>query len=114
MFEVLAHEKRPAGIIQKALKGSDIMVYLTKNKDFSYYFPYMLRQHNQLLYIGEINGDDKILLSDGRHAYRHKTYMNKKGLYVIYKGKRFYITLYDDSKRLINFIGEPIDQSYEE
>ena len=83
------------------------MIHLTKSKNFYYYFPYMLRQHNQLLYIGEIYGNDKILLSDGYHAYRHKTYLSKKGLYFIYKGKRFYVTLYDEYNRLINFIGEP-------
>ena len=87
---------------------------INKVYDFYYYFPYILRQHDQLLYIGEIDDKDKILLSDGVHAYKHKTYLNKKGLYFIYKGKRFYVTLYDEYHRLINFIGEPIDQSYEE
>ena len=83
------------------------MLMLTKNRDFDYYFSYMLRQHNQLLYIGEIDSNDKILLSDGHHLYKHKVYLSKKGLYFIYEGKRFYVTLYDDNKRLINFIGEP-------
>lgn len=83
------------------------MLILTKDKDFNYYFPYTLKQHNYLLYIGEIDDKDRITISDGIHAYKHKTYMNKKGLYVIYKGKRFYVTLYDEYKRLINFIGEP-------
>lgn len=90
------------------------MVYLTKAKNFSYYFPYTLKQHNCLLYIGEIDSNDKILLSDGRHAYTHKTYLSNKGLYFIYKNKRYYVVLYDEYHRLINFIGEPIDQSYEE
>ena len=84
------------------------MLILTKEKDFSYYFPYTLKQHNCLLYIGEIDSNDKILLSDGVNAYRHKTYLNKKGLYFVYKGKRFYVTLYDEYNRLINFIGLPI------
>ena len=83
------------------------MININKVYDFYYYFPYILRQHDQVLYIGEIDSNDKILLSDGIHAYKHKTYLNKKGLYFIYKGKRFYVTLYDDNKRLINFIGEP-------
>lgn len=109
MLALLAHEKRTAGFIQKALRGSDIMVCLTKAKDFYFYFPYMLRQHNQLLYIGEIDGNDKIYISDGRHAYQHKTYLSKKGLYFIYKNKRYYVVLYDEYKRLINFIGKPAD-----
>ena len=69
----------------------------------------MLRQHNQLLYIGEINADDKIYISDGRHAYKHKCYLSNKGLYFIYKNKRYYVVLYDEYHRLINFIGKPID-----
>lgn len=91
----------------KSIKGGDIMINLTKIHDFYYYFPYILKQHNQLLYIGEIDSNDKILISNGVNAYKHKVYLSKKGLYFMYKGKRFYITLYDDSKRLINFIGEP-------
>ena len=87
---------------------------LTKEYDFTYYFPYTLKQHNRLLYIGEIDSNDKILLSDGIHAYQHKVYLSNKGLYFIYKNKRYYVVLYDKYERLINFIGEPIDQSYEE
>ena len=83
------------------------MIKLTNIYDFDYYFPYILRQHNQLLYIGEIDDKGKILLSDGMYVHKHKTYLNKKGLYFIYKGKRFYVTLYDEYNRLINFIGEP-------
>ena len=90
------------------------MIKLTNIHDFYYYFPYVLKQDNCRLYIGEIDCDDKILTSNGVNAYKHKVYLNKKGLYFIYKGKRFYVTLYDEYKRLINFIGEPIDQSYEE
>lgn len=90
------------------------MIHLTKAHNFYYYFPYILRQHNQLLYIGEIDSNDKIYISDGYHAYTHKTYLSNRGLYFIYKNKRYYVVLYDDNKRLINFIGEPIDQSYEE
>lgn len=83
------------------------MIYLSKAHDFYYYFPYTLKQHNCLLYIGEIDSNDKILLSDGIHTYRHKTYLNKKGLYFVYNSKRFYVTLYDEYHRLINFIGKP-------
>lgn len=90
------------------------MINLSKVHDFYYYFPYVLKQDDCRLYIGEIDDKDKILLSDGVHVYKHKTYLNKKGLYFVYNGKRFYITLYDEYKRLINFIGELIDQSYEE
>ena len=82
------------------------MIKLNNVYDFYYYFPYVLKQHNQLLYIGEIDNNDKILLSDGIHAYKHKCYLNKKGLYFIYNNKKFYVTLYDKYKRLINFIGE--------
>ena len=85
------------------------MININKVYDFYYYFPYVLKQHDQLLYIGEIDSNDKILLSDGYHAYKHKTYLNKKGLYFLFNNKRFYVTLYDDNKRLINFIGKPID-----
>ena len=82
------------------------MINLTKIHDFYYYFPYVLKQHNQLLYIGNIDDRDNIFISDGHHVYNHKTYLSNKGLYFIYKGKRFYITLYDEYHRLINFIGE--------
>ena len=83
------------------------MIYLTKARDFYYYFPYVLKQHDHVLYIGEIDSNDKILLSDGMYVHKHKTYLNKKGLYFVYKNKRFYVTLYDRCGRLINFIGEP-------
>ena len=87
---------------------------LTKIYDFYYYFPYVLTQDDCRLYIGEIDDKDKILLSDGYHVYKHKCYLNKKGLYFLFNNKRFYVTLYDEYHRLINFIGEPIDQSHEE
>lgn len=77
------------------------MINLTKIHDFYYYFPYRLSQHNRLLYIGNIDDKNNIFISDGRHAYKHKCYLSNKGLYFIYKGKRFYVTLYDDNKRLI-------------
>lgn len=90
------------------------MINLTKIHDFYYYFPYILRQHDQLLYIGNIDDKDNIFISDGCHVYTYKIYLSNKGLYFIYKNKRYYVVLYDKYHRLINFIGEPIDQSYEE
>ena len=90
------------------------MLYLTKTNDFNYYFPYTLKQHNCLLYIGEIDSNDKILLSDGIRVYKHKCYLNKKGLYFLFNNKRFYVTLYDECHRLINFIGKPIDCAWED
>ena len=82
------------------------MVKITKEHDFYWHFPYIIRQKGYVLYIGEIDSNDKILISNGVNAYKHKTYLNKKGLYFIYDNKRFYIVLYDDCNRLINFIGE--------
>ena len=83
------------------------MVQLTKSHNFYYYFPYILRQNGYKLYIGEIDCDDKILISNGVNAYKHKVYLSKKGLYFVYKNKRYYVVLYDEYNRLINFIGEP-------
>ena len=107
MSQLLALKKGSKGSVQKALKGGDIMININKVYDFYYYFPYILHQNGYRLYIGEIDCDDKLLISNGVNAYKHKVYLNKKGLYFIYKGKRFYVTLYDDNKKLINFIGEP-------
>ena len=104
---MLAFKKESTGSVQKTLKGGDIMININKVYDFYYYFPYVLKQHNRLLYVGEIDSNDKILLSDGTHVHKHKCYLSKKGLYFVYKNKRYYVVLYDEYNRLINFIGEP-------
>ena len=70
------------------------MMYITKAKDFCYYFPYILHQNGYRLYIGEIDCDDKILISNGVNAYKHKVYLINKCLYFLFNNKRYYVVLY--------------------